>query len=360
MTHVVIMAGGSGTRFWPRSRGHRPKQLIQVTGGCTMLQQTVSRVAGRVPPERIMIVTGASHAAESLQQLSDCPGIRVVSEPQGRDTAACIGLAAVIIEKADPDGVMAAMPADHLIAPDERFLAALEQGEEIASRHRVFVTFGIKPRTASTQFGYIERGEPLEGAAQGCFDAYQVAAFREKPDADTAREFVASGRFYWNSGTFVWRVRDILDAIERHMPKLHAGLRRIARALGTEQEHEVIANEYARFDKISVDYGVMEKVKNTVVLEVDYDWDDVGSWEAIPRLCGADRHGNSVQGAAHLFDTRNCIIISDDAHLVSTVGVSDIVVVHSADATLVCRRDRTADVKTLVSKLREEGFEDYL
>ena len=360
MAHVVIMAGGSGTRFWPRSRDHRPKQLIQVTGQHTMLQHSVRRLIPGVPPEQIMVVTRDTHANESLQQLADYPGIQVVSEPEGRDTAACIGLAAVLIRQRDPDGVMAVMPADHLIDPASRFLAAVGQAEEIARRHHVFVTFGIKPRSPSTQFGYIERGEAAAGASGGVFEAYRAAAFHEKPDLDTAQAFVESGRFYWNSGTFVWRVEDILGAIERHMPKLHKGLVRISRALGDKGEAQVIAREYAQFDKISVDYGVMEKVDNTVVLAVDYDWDDVGSWEALPRLCGTDEAGNAVQGAAHLLDTSGCIVISDEGHLVSTLGVRNLVVVHSPDATLVCRRDRSADVKELVARLREEGLDSYL
>jgi len=360
MVYAVIMAGGSGTRFWPRSRERRPKQLIQVTGRHTMLQHTVRRLTPEVPAERILVVTRADHADESLEQLADYRGIQVLSEPEGRDTAACIGLAAVLISRKDADAVMAVLPADHLVDPAERFLEAVREAEALARRDHVFVTFGIAPRFPCTQFGYIERGDPVATPEGAPFEAFRVAAFREKPDAATAERFVASGRFYWNSGTFVWRVEDILAAMARYMPRLREALDRIAGTLGTEQESETLAREYAALEKVSVDYGIMEKAPNTVVLAVDYDWDDVGSWEALPRLCGTDGAGNSVQGAVHLLDTHNCIVISDDAHLVSTLGVRDLVIVHSADATLVCDRRRAADVKRLVAALREEGLHGYL
>ena len=358
MAYFVIMAGGSGTRFWPRSREQRPKQLIRVTGEHTLLQHTVLRLVPEVPAERVMIITRGDHSAETAQQLADHPGIQVVGEPQGRDTAACIGLAATLIARKDPDAVMAVTPADHLIEPAERFRAAVEQAERVAREKHCFVTLGIKPREPATRFGYIERAEPL--GAPGPFQAYGVAAFREKPDEETAKSFLESGRFYWNSGTFIWRVQDVLDGIEAHMPALHAGLQRIAEALGTTEEAEVIAREYEQLEKISIDYGVMEKAGNTVVLEVDYMWDDVGAWDAIPRLHGSDDAGNTAEGPTHLLDTKNCIVVTEGAHLVSTVGVEDLVIVHSHDATLVCRRDRIGDVKSLVTRLREDGFEDYL
>jgi mannose-1-phosphate guanylyltransferase len=352
------MAGGSGTRFWPKSREACPKQLMQVASEATMLQRTVRLLIPHVQTDRIVVVTGAAHEAESRRQLCDLPGVRVVAEPQGRDTAACVGLAAVLLLRDDPEAVMVVTPADHRIEPAERFHAALGQAEEIAERAGALVTLGVKPRFPSTEFGYVERGEPLDGAGE--FPAYRVASFREKPDRAAAQEFVRAGRFYWNSGTFVWRARDILDALRQFMPKLHEALGRIDKALGTGQEDRVLAGEYARLDRISIDYGVMEKARNSVVLEVDYDWDDLGSWEALARLHGADPQGNTVLGTGCLTDAGNCIVVSEEDHVVGVVGVEGLVIVHSPDATLVCRRDRVGDVKELVRRLREQGLGRHL
>lgn len=364
MIYAVIMAGGSGTRFWPRSRDARPKQLITLAGADTMLQHTVRLLVPYVDPGRIMIIGRETQAPEARRQLTEFPTVRIVGEPQGRDTAVCIGLAATILHNDDADAVMAAMPADHLIDPPVRFHEALAQAEQIARERNVLVTFGIKPRFACTQYGYIERGEPLGNEAKSgtvpIFPAYRVASYREKPDRPTAEDFLRQGSFYWNSGTFVWRARDILDAIRDAMPSLYAGLLRIQSSLGTADEKKVWAEEYERFAKISIDYGVMEKSRNAVVLAVDYDWDDLGSWEAITRFQKSDAQRNTVLGRSCLVNSENCIVVSEGDHLIGVIGAEDMVIVHSPDATLVCRRDQLGEVKELVRRLREKGLEKYL
>jgi mannose-1-phosphate guanylyltransferase len=358
--YPVIMAGGSGTRFWPRSRDARPKQLIRIVGERTMLQHAVERITPWAPPERILVITKLLHAEETRAQLAGYPGLRVIAEPEGRDTAACIGLAAALLHQENPDAVMAAMPADSLIQPADTFCAALDEAEAVAQREHVLVTLGLRPNYPCTQYGYIERGDPFAYRADHRFVAYRVASFREKPDARTAAEYLQSGRFYWNSGAFVWRVRDILDAFRDHMPRLHQALQRMGAAFGTARQDEAVAREYHGLDRVSIDFGVMEKARNVAVLEVDYEWDDVGSWEALARLHGRDAAGNTVHGVGHLVDSRDCIVVTGDDHLVGAVGVENLVIVHSPDATLVCSRERLGDVKELVKRLREHGLERYL
>ncbi len=360
MIYAVIMAGGSGTRLWPRSRDARPKHLIAFAGTDTMLQHSVRRLAPRLDLSRIIIIGGAGYEVETRRQLSEFPGVRIVSEPMVRDSATCIGFAATLLHHADPDAVMAAMAVDHFLDPSEKFVAALTQAEEIARRHHVLVTFGVKPTFACTQYGYIERSGPLSGGDQTRFQAFRVASFREKPDKATAEEFLRQRRFYWNSGTFVWRAQDILDAMKELMPPLYAGLQRIRAALGTANEQKVIAAEYEGFAKVSIDYGVMEKAKNTAVLEWDGTDSDLGTWEAVTQFQTPDAQGNTIIGNNCLIDAENCIVVSDARHLVGAVGIKDLVIVHSPDATLVCRRDQLAQVKELVRRMREKGLEKYL
>jgi len=360
MIYAVIMAGGSGTRLWPLSRDARPKHLIALSGTETMLQHSVRRLVPRLHPSRIVIIGGAGYEAETRRQLCEFPAVRIVGEPLVRDSATCIGFAATLLHHADPEGVMAAMAVDHFLDPPEKFIAALLQAEEIARRHHVLVTFGVKPTFAYTQYGYIERGEPLSSETQSEFRAYRAASFREKPNKATAEEFLRQGRFYWNSGTFVWRVQDILDAIKETMPSLHAGLLRIRAAIGTADEQKVIAQEYERFAKVSIDYGVMEKSKNTAVLEWDGADCDLGTWEAVTQFQPADARGNTVLGTSCLVKAENCIVVSESDHAIGVIGVKDVVIVHSPDATLVCRRDQLGEVKELVRLLREKGLAKYL
>lgn len=355
MLHAIVMAGGSGTRFWPKSRRNRPKQLLRLYGDATMLQQTVARIEPLVPAERVLIVTGADQADAVRAQLPKLPAENVIAEPCARDTAPCVGLAAHIVARKDPEGTMVVMPADHVIEPPEKFRTTVRAAVAVIDADpSAFVTFGIKPTRPETGYGYIERGEALpsyEGIA-----LHRVVQFREKPDLETARAFLADGRFAWNSGIFLWRARAILDALGTHRPTLAAALDRVAQDLGTPAEAATIAREYPQLEKVPIDKAVMEKATNVRVLEVVYDWNDVGDWRALTALVPSDAHGNTIQGHVIATDTSRSIIVSDDGGLIATLGVDDLIVVQSAGATLVARKDQLDKLKALVEGLDKAGY----
>ena len=354
MLHAVVMAGGSGTRFWPKSRRNRPKQLLCLAGDSTMLQQTVARVAPLVAPDRTWVITGADQAAACREQLDAVPSRNVVAEPCPRDTAACVGLAAAIVAQADPDGIMLVMPADHVISPAETFRAAVQAAVEVVEADpTAFVTFGVKPTRAETGYGYIERGEEL-GKPNG-ITLNRVVQFREKPDRATAERFVAEGRFAWNAGIFVWKAQAILDALAEFRPELAAAIDRVRPALGTPGEAEAIAREYPSMEKVPIDKAVMEKARNVRVLEVVYDWNDVGDWRALTELVAPDAHGNTVQGPTHLVDTKGSIVVSDDGGLIATLGLEGVLVVQAMGATLVAKIDQLDKLKALVEGLEKAG-----
>jgi mannose-1-phosphate guanylyltransferase len=359
MLYAVVMAGGSGTRFWPKSRRNRPKQLLRLYGDATMLQQTVARIEPLVPPERVLIITGEDQADAVRAQLPRLPAANVVAEPCPRDTAPCVGLAAWIVANKDPGATMIVMPADHVIEPPEKFRATVRAAVAVIDADpSAFVTFGIKPTRAETGYGYIERG-----AAYPAVDGialHAVAQFREKPDRATAERFLAEGRFAWNSGIFVWRARAILDALKTHRPALATALERVGNALGTPGEAEAIAHEYPLLEKVPIDKAVMEKATNIRVLEVVYDWNDVGDWRALSTLLPPDARGNTTQGPVVAADTNGCIIVADDGGLVATLGVDDLVIVQSGGATLVARKDQLDKLKTLVDGLGAAGFGSVL
>jgi mannose-1-phosphate guanylyltransferase len=359
MLHAVVMAGGSGTRFWPKSRRNRPKQLLRLYGDATMLQQTVARIEPLVPGDRTLIITGADQAEAVREQLPHLPVRNIVAEPCARDTAPCVGLAALLVAARDPAGTMIVMPADHVIDPAEAFRATVRAAVDlIDDEPSAFVTFGIKPTRPETGYGYIERGEALptrEGIA-----VHRVAQFREKPDRATAEQFLAEGRFAWNSGIFVWRAAAILDALRTHRPALAASLDRVRDALGTPGEAETLAREYAAIEKVPIDKAVMEKAPNVRVLEVPYDWNDVGDWRALTTLVPPDENGNATQGDVLTVDTQNTIIVADDGSLIAALGVEDLVIVQSRGATLVARKDQLDKLKALVDRLDPSGRGQYL
>lgn len=359
MLYAVVMAGGSGTRFWPKSRRNRPKQLLKLHGDATMLQQTVDRVAPLIAPERVLVVTGEDQASAVAAQLPLVPAENIVGEPCPRDTAPCVGLAAAIVAKRDPEGIMIVMAADHVIRPKEAFQTSVRAAVSlIEADPSAFVTFGVKPTRPETGYGYIERGESL-GTPQG-IPCHRVKQFREKPDLPTAIDFVESGNFAWNSGIFVWRARAILDALAEHRPAMFAGIERIAADLGTPRQNEAIAREFPKFEKIPIDKAVMEKAGNVNVLEVLYDWSDVGDWRSIAALQAPDHDGNSIQGNVLAQATSGTIVINDDGGLIATLGVEDLVIIQSNGATLVARKDQLDRLKGLVEGLDKAGFGAYL
>jgi len=358
MLHAVIMAGGSGTRFWPASRRMRPKQLLRLCGPKTMIQSTLDRLGDRVGPEHRYVITSEPLVDEIRKQLPDLPPANVVGEPCKRDTAPCIGLAAAMIASRDPDGLMLAMPSDHVITDAGAFrdgvAAAVRLVDEDPSR---IVTFGVRPTYPAESFGYIQRGEPM--AATGA-TAFAVDRFREKPDRGTAEQYVAAGTFYWNSGIFLWRAATILDAIRRFEPHMHDRLQRIAAASGTDQFDDVFREQFAAIGGKSIDYAVMEHYENVVVIEAAFPWDDVGSWQALSRLHEPDADGNTVVGSHVGIDTGDTIVHTEAGHTVVTIDVDNLIIVQTADATLVASKRAEQRVREAVNRLEEQSMEQLL
>ncbi len=361
MLHAVIMAGGSGTRFWPASRAGQPKQLLDLAGSETMMQATVGRLVGFVPPERILIVTNQRLVEPIREQI---PGLRpesIIGEPCKRDTAPCIGLAAIAVLAEDKDATMIVLPADHVISPTLKFQAALNYAVELveAAAERI-VTFGIKPSYAAESFGYIERGAALGEAEIGGHHAFHVAHFREKPNQQTAEEYLATERFYWNSGIFVWKARTILDALAKHEPQMFAHLDRIRAAWGTSRQQEVLQEEFQALKGKSIDYAVLERHSDVVVVEASYSWDDCGSWRSVARIRGEDAEGNTIAGQHLGIRTNNSVVRTTDDHLVVTLGMQNCIVVHTPDATLVANKHDEEAIREVVKELEARGWTKYL
>ncbi|TWT48354.1 mannose-1-phosphate guanylyltransferase [Botrimarina hoheduenensis] len=362
MLHAIIMAGGSGTRFWPASRRDTPKQLLSLVGSQTMIAQTAARLGDAAPAERQMVVTNQRLAAAVRRELPELAADAVVGEPCKRDTAPCIGLAALLVTRIrqDPDATMVVLPADHVITPDTAFQAAVRQAADLvdAEPERI-VTFGIKPTYPAEIFGYIQRGKPLS-APHGDAPAYGVARFREKPDAATAAEFLAAGDSYWNSGIFVWRATTILNALREHQPKTLDRLEKIVDAWETPAKDEVFTREFAAIEGVSIDYAVMEHATNVAVIEAPFEWDDLGGWQALPRRLGTDADGNTIVGKHLGLRTTDTVVRSSDGHLIVTLGLKDTIVVHTPDATLVANKHDEEAIRDVVRRLEELGWEEHL
>ena len=352
----MILAGGAGARFWPAGRRARPKQLLPIASEKTMLSETLERCAGLAPPERTFIVTNAEQVEATRTECSSLPAEQVLAEPMMRNTAAAIGLAAALLAQRDPDAVMMVMPADHVIRPREVFEATFDAAATRAAEAGTLITVGIQPVGPATGYGYIEGGEVVTEV--GGHPVRKVLSFKEKPDAATAAGFLATGRFFWNSGTFVWKASALMDALEAHLPGHFELLGAMGGAL--DRGEAISAEDYARFENVPIDIGVMEKADNVEVIPGTFEWDDVGSWLSIDRLRRRDPQGNVVRGPHATIDTENCIVIGSEGHLVATVGLRDMIVVHTPDGTLVCPKDRAEDVRQVVERLRADGLEEYL
>lgn len=364
--YAVLLAGGFGTRFWPASRRALPKQFLRIAGKRSMIAETAARIVatsarsrtGLVPWERVLVVTADAHRALVLRALRKLPPENVLGEPVGRNTAACAAWAALEIERREKDAVQAVLPSDHVIEPAAEFQRVLGLTAEHAANGDALYTFGIRPTFPATGYGYIEAAEHAPHGASA-LDVRGVARFVEKPDRARAEQFLATGRFFWNAGIFVWRTQAILSALREHAPSVVEPLEAALSGPTAHAREAAARAAYPGLPSVSIDVAVMEKARDVRVVPIDFRWNDVGSWTAIPDVQASDVLKNTVAGGAQLLahDARNCIAYGAQGELVALLGVRDLVVVHAGKVTLVCPRERAQDVKQLVERLEREGPE---
>lgn len=347
---AVVMAGGSGTRFWPASRHARPKQFLPVAGGRAMIAETCARLAGLVPWERVLVVTAESQVALVRAALPELPRANILAEPAARNTAPCVAFAAEEVARRAPGAVQVVLPADHVIRPTAAFQRTLLAAAAEAREADALVIFGVRPDHPATGYGYIEAGATL--GARDSIPVRAVTRFVEKPDRARAEEFLAAGTYLWNSGMFVWSTRAIRAALRAHAPAIAQGFERIAAG-------EALARIYPTLPSVPIDVAVLEKAGNVRMLPIDYSWSDVGSWAALPALHARDRDGNwpVLAGGAQLLaeDARGCLAYAEGQEVIALIGVRDLAVVRAGDATLVCPLARAQDVKRIVERLTGEG-----
>lgn len=359
-TYAVIMAGGGGTRLWPVSRKDRPKQLLPLLGEETLFQSTVNRLVDLFPPERILVVTVEEQAREMQVQVPGIPAGNYLIEPEPRGTAAAVGLAATVLKKRDPQAAMAVLPSDHFIRNSDLFHYLLRAAFEVAHLNYL-VTLGITPVYPSTAYGYIQRGEPLNGEFK--YPVYKVKKFKEKPDERTAQEFLRSGDHSWNSGMFIWRADAILAEIGKQMSGLAKFLNEISAAWETPKQSDVLQSCWQNLKTETIDYGVMERAENVAVLPAGgLGWNDVGSWDTLFEVLFPDMNGNVSVAAQHLaLETHNTLAYgSDPERLIVTIGMDDTVIVDAGDVLLVCKADQAQKVREVVEHLTKHRQEKYL
>lgn len=352
--YALILAGGVGTRLWPRSRKNMPKQLLPLIGDRTMVQATVDRILPIIPVEHIFFATNETYGSLILEQIPDLPRRNIVTEPSGKSTAPCIGLGALHMQQLDPNEVMASLHSDHFMADEEGFRQALLAAEEVA-RQGYLVTLGVTPNKPETGYGYVKRGEEI-----GEFNhhtVYQVNRFLEKPDLATAERFLASGTYYWNSGIFIWQISTLMEAFNHYLPDFYSQLDQMGQALIAGESIEPI---WENISPVSIDVGIMEKAEKVAVVPLDVGWNDVGSWAALHEINQVDENNNVVQGTDILtFDTKGSLIQSN-GRLIATIGLENVIIVDTGDALVVCAKDKAQDVKKVVNWLEENNRSDLM
>ena len=352
---ALIMAGGKGERFWPRSRTSLPKQFLSLTDdGKTMIQLTVERISPLVNLEDIYISTNAAYKSLVVEQLPGLPEQNILCEPIGRNTAPCIGLGAIHISQKYEDAIMIVLPSDHLIKHNDIFINTFTESCKVAEKADNLVTIGITPNYPETGYGYIKYDNAKEDG-----EAYKVDKFVEKPSLEVALKYIESGNYLWNSGMFAWKISTILGNFKKYMPETYDGLMKIKAAIGTDVENKVLEAEFPNLESQSVDYGIMEKAKNIYILSGNFGWDDVGSWLAVGRIKSVNEDKNVVNGNVVTVNTQNCII-EGSKKLIATVGLRDIIIVDTPDAILISTKENSGEIKQILAKLREAKKEEYL
>lgn len=352
---ALIMAGGRGERFWPRSRKNMPKQFLSLTGnGKTMIQLTIERISSMIDIEDIFVVTNKDYKSLVIDQLPNLPEDNIICEPLGKNTAPCIGLGAMHIAKKYEEALMVVLPSDHLIKYNSMFLTTLKNACDIAKESNNLVTIGITPDYPETGYGYIkfDSNSNYNGS-------FSVERFVEKPNLEVAKEYIETEEYLWNSGMFVWKVSSIISNIQTWLPNLYEGLIGIQKSIGVENEEDILREIYQGFESISIDYGIMEKANNIYILPGTFGWDDVGSWLAVERIQKSNEFGNIVNGNVISIDTKNCII-EGEKKLIATVGIEDLVIVDTKDAILICDKDSTNEIKKIIENLKICNRNEYI
>ncbi len=363
-TYAVIMAGGGGTRFWPWSRERRPKQVLPVLSDRAMIWDTVERIRPLIPRQRIFIVTAQSQIADLRKEAPQIPADNLLAEPMGRNTAPCLCLAALHVLRKDPNGIMVVLPADHYIGNHRGFRKTLETAVTFARKQDYLITLGVRPTEPETGYGYIERGDSLANVGKVAIRA--VKSFREKPTRAKAQAYLRTGKYFWNSGMFIWRASVFREAVKEFLPDLHRPMENLEKSMGTSREKRTLQKAYGECPSISVDYGIMEKAKNVALIEAGFSWSDVGSWAALGKIRSRDKDGNAKilcprtkRGQVVLLDSAGCVVRSEEK-LIAVIGLKDTVVVEAGNAVLVCPRDRSQDVRRVLKELQDRDLKEYL
>ena len=350
MLCALIMAGGKGTRFWPLSTEEKPKQFLNLVGSYTMIQMTINRILPIIPIERVFVCTGEKYISYIKEQLPNLPDRNIIIEPEGRNTAPCIAVSSMIINKYYKDASVLVLPSDHLIEKEEAFRKIVLAGNDFINDHNeCIITLGIEPSRAETGYGYIEMGERIPSATQ----AYKIARFTEKPNIEVAKDFLLKGTYLWNSGMFVFRADVILREIEKYLPKMYKSLMNIYQHLGEEDEEQVTREEYGLIDGISIDFGVMQRTRKAYVIKGDFKWDDIGSFNALSRYLNQYRNNNKISNNVYIQDCENCSIFGGDEKLIIGFGVKDLVVVDAGDVILVMDKDKDQEIKHLLNDIND-------
>lgn len=358
MITSLIMAGGKGERFWPKSRTNLPKQFLNISGNKSMIQQAVARLERLMDIQQIFIVTNELYAELISAQIPHLPIDNIIIEPVGRNTAPCIALSTLHIEERYPGSTIIVLPSDHIIKNESEFVDILRTATKVAERGENIVTLGISPSYPETGYGYIESSD--DKALVSGLEVHQVKRFVEKPNLQTAESYLNAGKYYWNSGMFIWQSTTIIKCFEKHMPELYDVMLTIKSIKNAGASLNIVHNEFMKMPEESIDYGIMEKADNIYVIPCKFGWDDVGSWTALDRINDRDDFGNVIKGNILNIDTKRCIIESNNGKLVATLGIEDLIVVDTEDVTLICSKEKAQEMKLLLKELRVQKMDQYL